>query len=167
MVKKGLMILPGMLLLAAMLVTGCSGTAGAKTGDTVKVHYTGSLEDGTVFDTSVGGEPLAFTLGEGLLIPGFEQAVTGMVVGETKTVTILADEAYGPYLDDRVLVVQRDQLPEDQEPEVGGQVQLTLMDGGILIATITEVTETTVTIDANPPLAGMDLTFEIELVEIE
>ncbi len=165
--KKRHMVLPGViLLLVVTLVAGCS-TVPAKTGDTVKVHYTGALEDGTVFDTSVGGEPLAFTLGQGLVIPGFEQAVTGMKVGESKTVDIPAEQAYGPYLDDLIVVVPRDELPEDLEPEVGQQLQMSQPDGSYIVVRITEVSETTMTIDANHLLAGQNLTFEIELVEIE
>ena len=164
--KNRYMVLLGViLLLVVMLVTGC--TIQAKTGDTVKVHYTGTLEDDTVFDTSAGGEPLAFTLGQGLVIPGFEQAVTGMKVGESKTVDIPVEQAYGPYRDDLILVVERDQLPEDLEIEVGQQLQMSQEDGSYIVVTITEVSETTITIDANHPLAGQNLTFEIELVEIE
>jgi peptidylprolyl isomerase len=156
-----------MILLVIMLVTGCgSAIQQAKIGDTVKVHYTGRLQDGTVFDTSVGSEPLEFTLGQGQLISGFEQAVIGMQVGESKTVTIPVDQAYGPRRDDMVLEVGRDELPEDLEPKVGMQLQMNQGDGGIMIVTITEVSETTIKIDANHPLAGQDLTFDIELVEI-
>jgi peptidylprolyl isomerase len=148
-------------------VTGCGSTIQqAKTGDTVKVHYTGRLQDGTVFDTSVGSEPLEFTLGQGQIIPGFEQAVIGMQVGESKTVTIPVDQAYGPRRDDMILEVSRDELPDDLEPTVGLQLQMNQGDGGIMIVTITEVSETTIKIDANHPLAGQDLVFDIELVEI-
>ncbi len=167
MLKNRHMVLLGVILLiVVMLVTGCSG-AQAKTGDTVKVHYTVTLDDGTVFDTSAGGEPLAFTLGQGLVIPGFEQAVIGMKVGESKTVDIPVEQAYGPYRDDLIVVVERDQLPEDLETEVGQQLQMSQTDGSYTVVTVTEVSETTITIDANHPLAGQNLTFEIELVEIE
>ncbi len=130
-------------------------------------RVTGTLEDGTVFDTSVESEPLAFTLGQGLVIPGFEQGVTGMKVGESKTIDIPVDQAYGPYRDDLILVVERDQLPEDLETEVGQQLWMNQTDGSSIVVTITEVSETTITIDANHPLVGQNLTFEIELVEIE
>lgn len=143
------------------LLAGCGSSAVAKSGDTVKVHYTGRLNDNTVFDTSVGSEPMEFTLGEGRLIPGFEQAVTGMQVGESKTVTIPVDEAYGQHRDDLIFEVERDKLPADIEPEVG--MQLPTSQG---VITIIEVSETTVKIDANHPLAGQDLTFDIELIEI-
>ena len=149
------------MLLVVMLVSGCGGPEIAETGDTVKVHYTGRLQDGTVFDTSVGSEPMEFTLGEGRLIPGFEQAVIGMQVGESKTVTIPVDEAYGQRRDELIFEVERDELPADIEPEVG--MQLPTSQG---VVTIVEVTETMVKIDANHLLAGQDLTFEIELIEI-
>jgi len=165
MTKKSYLALMSTILLAVMFVAGCGGPAVAKNGDTVKVHYTGKLQDGTVFDTSVGSEPLEFTLGQGQIISGFEQAVIGMRAGESKTVTIPVDQAYGPYYDDMVLEVERDELPEDLEPEVGMQLQMNQGDGGIMIVTITEVSETTIKIDANHPLAGQDLTFDIELVE--
>ena len=167
MTKKSYTALVSMILLVVMLVTGCGGAIQqAKTGDTVKVHYTGRLQDSTVFDTSVGGEPLEFTLGQGQIIPGFEQAVIGMRVGESKTVTIPVDQAYGPRRDDMILKVERAELPENLEPEIGMQLQMNQGDGGIMIVTITDVSETTITIDANHPLAGQDLTFDIELVEI-
>jgi peptidylprolyl isomerase len=138
----------------------------AKVGDTVKVHYTGTLSDGSVFDSSIGREPLQFTLGEGQMIPGFEQAVIGMELGEIKTVTIPADQAYGPYDEERVFVITRDQLPAGMEPEVGQKLQMQSEPGQIIIVTIKEVSETNVTLDANHELAGKDLTFEIQLVEI-
>jgi len=166
MTKKYYLVLASIILLVAILATGCHSPALAKTGDTVKVHYTGRLQDSTVFDTSVGGEPLEFTLGQGQIIPGFEQAVIGMRVGESKTVTIPVDQAYGPRRDDMILKVERAELPENLEPEIGMQLQMNQGDGGIMIVTITDVSETTITIDANHPLAGQDLTFDIELVEI-
>ena len=166
MSKKKFMSLMSMLMLVVMLVPGCSGPVMADTGDTVKVHYTGRLQDGTVFDTSIGSEPLEFTLGQGQIISGFEQTVIGMKVSETKTVTIPADQAYGQHRDDMIFEVARDELPVDLDPKVGMQLQKNQADGGILIVTITEVTETTIKTDANHPLAGQDLTFDIELVEI-
>jgi peptidylprolyl isomerase len=152
-----------------VVITGCSGensTVGAKDGDVVRVHYTGTLEDGTVFDTSLEREPLEFTLGGGQMIPGFEQAVIGMEVGESKTVTIPPEEAYGPRHDELIMVMGRERLPEGSDPKVGQQLQMMKEDGEIITVIIVEVSETTITIDANPPLAGKDLTFEIELVEI-
>jgi len=164
--RKSYSVLASIILLAAMLVTGCSGSELAETGNTVKVHYTGKLTDGTVFDTSVDREPLEVTLGQGQVIAGFEQAVIGMRVGETKTVTIPVDEAYGPRRDDLIFEVERDELPADLDPEVGMQLQMSQGDDSIQIVTITEVSETKVKIDSNHPLAGQDLIFEIELVEI-
>ena len=121
MVKYRHIILLGILLLGAILISGCTA-AEAKNGDIVQVDYTGTLENGTVFDTSVGGEPLEFTLGEGKMIPKFEQAVLGMKVGESKTVTIPADEAYGQYRDDLVQVINREELTNIPNPEVGQQL---------------------------------------------
>ncbi|MFC1917308.1 peptidylprolyl isomerase [Chloroflexota bacterium] len=147
---------------------GCIGEEEpvATDGNAVKVHYTGTLEDGTVFDSSVGREPLEFTLGAGAMIPGFENAVRGMEVGQEKTVTIPAEGAYGPPQPDMIMAFERDKLPEGLNPEVGQQLQMQDQSGGVAVVVITEVTETTITIDANHPLAGKDLTFEIELVEI-
>jgi peptidylprolyl isomerase len=163
----------GVILLVTLLglssVTGCAGkesSAVAKDGDTVKVHYTGTLEDGTIFDTSREREPLEFTLGGGKLIPGFEEAVRGMQIGQTKTVTIPPDEAYGSHRDELILVIQRDQLPDDLDPAVGQQLQMQGADGQTAVVVVTEVSEATITVDANHPLVGKDLTFEIELVEI-
>jgi peptidylprolyl isomerase len=164
--KKSCFVLLVILIIGVMM-TGCSA-AQAKNGDTVQVNYTGKLADGTVFDSSVGREPLEFTLGAGQMIPGFEKAVLGMKVGEKKTVTIPADEAYGPRRDDLVVKVPREKLPSGKTPEVGQQLEVRLPNGNTIIATITNVSDNnTVTIDANHPLAGKDLTFEIELVKIK
>lgn len=159
----------GALLLVTLLLAGISCSTKqveVKSGDVVQVHYTGRLLDGTVFDTSIGGEPMEFTVGSGQLIPGFEQAVIGMQVGESKTVTIPVDEAYGARRDDMILEIDRSELPDDLVPEVGMQLQMNQSDGGVLIVTITEVTEATITIDANHALAGKDLIFDIEVVAI-
>ena len=164
--KNRYMVMLSILLILAMLASGCGGTQ-AKTGDTVKVHYTGTLEDGSVFDTSLDREPLEFTLGQGQLIPGFEQAVIGMRIGESKTVNIPVDLAYGPYNDELISVIDRDKLPEGMNPEVGQQLLAQQPDGQTGIVTVIDISETSVTIDANHPLAGKDLTFEIELIEIE
>lgn len=138
----------------------------AKQGDTVKVHYTGKLDDGTVFDSSQEREPLEFTIGTGTIIPGFEQAVIGMSPGESKTEVIPTDRAYGPYLEEMVLQVERQQLPTDMDPEVGQQLQLQHPTGEVIPVIITDVSSSTVTLDANHPLAGEDLTFDIQLVAI-
>jgi peptidylprolyl isomerase len=138
----------------------------AKSGDTVKIHYTGKLNDGTVFDSSVNREPLEFTLARGQVIPGFEQAVLGMTPGESKTQTIPMTQAYGPYREEMVIQVNREQLPPDLAPEVGQQLQVQQPDGQAVPVFITEVTDSQVTLDANHPLAGEDLIFDIQLVEI-
>lgn len=139
----------------------------AKKGDKVKVHYTGTLNDGTQFDSSCGRQPLEFTLGEGKVIPGFESAVTGMKVGESKTVSIPHTEAYGERNENMLIEVKKEQLPPDLKPEVGQQLQMQRMDGQTLIATVTNVEDTSITVDANHPLAGKDLNFKIEIVEIK
>lgn len=139
--------------------------AEAKSGDTVRVHYTGRLDSGEVFDSSQGRDPLEFTLGTGQVIPGFEEAVTGMSPGEEKQVKIPADEAYGPRREEMMLVIGRDQLPEDIEPEAGQQLQMS-QAGQDLVVRVADVSDETVTLDANHPLAGQDLTFDLELVEI-
>ncbi|PXF52001.1 MAG: peptidylprolyl isomerase [Candidatus Methanophagaceae archaeon] len=140
--------------------------AQAKYGDTVKVHYTGKLDDGTVFDASVNGDPLQFTIGSGQIIPGFEQAVVGMNPGESKTVKIPAEDAYGQRREDLVLEIEKSQLPEGLKPEVGLQLQSRQPDGRIIVLTIADISESHVTLDANHPLAGKDLTFDIQLIEI-
>jgi len=138
-----------------------------KDGDTVKVHYTGKLEDGTVFDSSKDREPLEFTLGEGQLIPGFEKAVTELEEGESKEVTIPADKAYGEPREDLIITVPKDQLPEDVEPQVGMQLQVNQPNGEPVPVRITEVGDENLTLDANHPLAGRELTFDIEVVEVK
>ncbi len=140
--------------------------APAKLGDTVKVHYTGKLDDGTVFDSSVDRNPLEFTIGESQVIPGFEQAVVGMVLDESKTIKISANEAYGLRHEEMVAEVERNQFPEGMQLEVGQELQLRQDDEQIIFVAVTNVSESTVTLDANHPLAGKDLTFDIELVEI-
>jgi peptidylprolyl isomerase len=138
----------------------------AKSGDTVKVHYTGKLEDGRVFDTSAERQPLQFTLGQRNVIPGFEQAVVGMAAGEAKTVQISPEEAYGQHRSQLVFQVERAKLPADLEPEVGQQLEFRQQDGQAVPLMVTGVSESKVTLDANHPLAGKELTFDIKLVEI-
>ncbi len=162
---KGWHAVIGIILLIATLVSGCGGVQAAGTGDIVKVHYTGTLNSGTVFDTSIEREPLEFTIGQGQVISGFEQAVIGMKVGESKTVNIPADKAYGLHRDDLVITVELSQLPDNIE--VGQQLQTTQADGSVFVVTVIDVSETLATLDANHPLAGEDLIFEIELVDIE
>lgn len=140
--------------------------AQAKQGDTVKVNYIGKLKDGTVFDTSEGREPLEFTLGQGQLIPGFEEAVEGMEPGQTNTVNIPAEKAYGPRNEDWIIEVEREEFPDDLEPAVGQQLQLRQENGQEILVVVTDVANDKVTLDANHPLAGHDLIFEIQLMEI-
>jgi FKBP-type peptidyl-prolyl cis-trans isomerase 2 len=163
---KNSYIFLAVILMIGVMMTGCNAAV-AENGDVVQVDYTGKLADGTVFDSSIGREPLEFTLGAGQVIPGFDKAVLGMKVGEKKTVTIPADEAYGPHRDDLILEVPREKLPSDMTPEVGLQLGLRQSDGRTSVVTITSVSDNVVTIDANHPLAGKDLTFEIELVKIK
>lgn len=138
----------------------------AKDGDTVKVHYTGTLDDGRQFDSSVGGDPLEFTLGAKQVIAGFESAVTGMAVGDTKTVSIEAEDAYGIHNPAMVQTVGRDRFPANVDIAVGMQFQASGQDGQPLAVTVVEVTDDEVTVDANHALAGQRLTFALELVEI-
>ncbi len=140
--------------------------AQAADGHQVRIHYTGRLDDGTVFDSSRGREPLGFTIGEGRVIPGFEAAVRGMAVGDSKTAVIPADQAYGPPNDELYLEVPVEQLPDGYDPEVGGQLQMTTADGRPVPVRVHEVRDEIVVLDANHPLAGQQLTFDIELVEI-
>lgn len=140
-----------------------------KDGDTVKVHYTGKLtEDGSVFDSSQDSDPLEFTLGEGKLIPGFEKAVIGMEEGDDTTVDIPSEEAYGQRREDLELEVSKSDLPDNIDPQVGMQLQMQQQENGQAIPVqITAVEDDYVKLDANHPLAGKDLTFEIELVELK
>jgi len=140
--------------------------AQAKNGDIVTVHYTGKLEDGTVFDSSVNRDPVQFTLGEGLLIPGFERAVLGMSPGESKTAEVPADQAYGSHREEMVVEIDRQEFPPDFQPEVGQQLSIPQSDGRMIRLIVTAVSEQKVTLDANHPLAGRDLTFDIQLLEI-
>jgi len=135
-------------------------------GQKVKIHYTGTLDDGSKFDSSEGRDPLEFEMGAGMVIPGFETGVKDMAVGEKKTVHIPASEAYGEKRDEMVMEFERTQLPEDLEPEVGMGLQMQGPEGQPIPVQITAVAETTITIDANHPLAGQNLNFKLELVEI-
>lgn len=138
----------------------------ASKGDSVKVHYTGKLEDGTVFDSSKDREPLEFSIGERQVIKGFEEAVIGMAEGQSKTVEIPAEESYGPRRDDLVVTINRSQVPPDIELEEGLHLQMKQPSGTVFNVMVAEITDDTVTLDANHPLAGKDLTFDIELVEV-
>ena len=140
--------------------------AQANDGDTVKIHYTGKLTDGTVFDSSEGHEPLEFKLGEKNIIPDLEASVVGMNVGDKATVEISAENAYGPRIDEAIQTVERSVIPPEVELTVGGQLQATAPNGQDLVFVVTELNEEMVTLDGNHPLAGQDLVFDIELVEV-
>lgn len=137
-----------------------------KKDDTVKVHYTGKLNDGQVFDSSVNREPLEFKVGAGMMIPGFEKGVMDMELNEKKSISIPADEAYGEVKDDLFQEIPKDQLPKEIEPEVGMGLAAQMPDGRQQQLRIAEVKEDSIVVDANHPLAGKELNFEIEVVEI-
>jgi len=139
----------------------------AKDGSTVQVNYTGKLKDGTVFDTSYDRAPIKFTLGKGQLIAGFEKAVVGMKAGDKKTVEIPAAEAYGQHEKNAVVEVERKVLPPNLDVQVGQRLELTQEDDSTVLVTVTAATDNTITLDANHPLAGKDLTFDIELMAVE
>lgn len=138
-----------------------------KQGDKVKVHYHGKLNDGTTFDSSEGRDPLEFEVGSGAVIPGFDNGVMGMSVGDKKTINIPADEAYGQRHEELVMDFPKERFPEDMNPEVGMQLMMNNGAGQQFPVTIVEVKGDTVTLDANHQLAGQDLVFDIELVDIE
>ena len=138
----------------------------ASIGNNVKVHYKGTFDDGTVFDSSLDCDPLEFTIGGGQVIPGFENAVIGMSIGETKISRISSDKAYGPHLEEMVVAFDRGQLPADLQPSIGQVLQFRRKDGYIIEVKVTDLSDTTVTFDGNHPLAGKDLIFEIQLLEI-
>ena len=137
-----------------------------KNGDTVKVHYHGRLSDGTTFDSSDGREPLEFEVGSGMVIKGFDDGVVGMEVGDKRTLEIPADEAYGDKNPDMLVEFPKEQFPEDMKPEVGMRLNMTNGGGQVIPVVITEVKDESVILDANHPLAGEDLVFDIELVDI-
>jgi len=135
-------------------------------GQKVKIHYTGTLDDGSQFDSSAGRDPLEFEMGAGMVIPGFEKGVAGMEVGEKKTIHIPAAEAYGERREEMVMQFERSQLPEDLKPEVGMGLQMQGPQGQPVPVTVTAVDDEHITIDANHQLAGQNLNFELELVEV-
>jgi peptidylprolyl isomerase len=138
----------------------------AKSGDTVRVHYTGKLDDETAFQSSVGRDPLEFTIGQEGIIPALENAVVGMKAGDSKTVQVSAEEAFGPYREDLVRTIDRSEFAADLELTVGQRLNLSEAGGREIAVTVTDLSELSVTLDANHPLAGEDLVFDIELVEI-
>lgn len=137
-----------------------------KSGDTVKVHYHGRLTDGTTFDTSSGREPLEFKVGSGHVIKGFDDGVTGMAVGDKKTVQISSSEAYGPKDESMIIEFPKENFPSDMNPEEGMQLNMTNGSGQVIPVVIVGIGEQSVTLDANHPLAGQDLIFDLELVDI-
>ena len=140
--------------------------AAAQQGDTIKIHYTGTLDDGTVFDSSKDKDPLELTIGSGEVIPGLEEGVTGMTIGEQKSLHIQPEKAYGERKEDMVMSVPISQVPPDLNPEAGQKLQMGGPQGQLIVVTVLEVTDKSVHLDANPPLAGKALNFDIELVEI-
>lgn len=139
----------------------------AKSGDTVHVHYTGKLDDGTVFDSSEGRDPLSFELGKEMVVPGFEKAVSGMEIGEKKSVSFPSDEAYGPRMDQLVFMVPRENLPQGYDPQEGQMLRMETKDGRQMDVLVVDADESNLKLDANHPLAGQDLTFDVELVKID
>lgn len=137
-----------------------------KFGDTVKVHYKAKAEELTIFDSSTQMDPLVFTIGDGQIIPAFENALIGMQTGEKKTIKLQAEEAFGPYVDELVSTVDKNQLPPNLEIEKGQQLQIQQPDGQIILVKVVDISENSVTFDANHPLAGKNITFDIHLVEI-
>jgi len=165
LMKKTWMLLLG-IVLVSLALAGAFVEKKAKLGSNVTLNCTLMLPDGTVYYTTAESGPFQATLGDGTLISGFEEAVLGMQVGDSKTITVPPEKAYGLYRSDLVGVISRDQLPEGLQPELGKRVQTELLDGTQATAVITEITEATVTLDANNPLAGQTLIFDIELVAI-
>ena len=140
--------------------------AQVKEGDTIRIHYVGKFEDGTVFDSSEGGASLEIKLGKGDFIKGLEEGVIGMEAGEKKTIFMTAEEGYGPRLQEKVFEFHKDRAPQDFNPEIGQQYQLFRADGMPIMVTVLEKTDTGYLMDCNHPLAGKNLIFEVVLVEI-
>jgi peptidylprolyl isomerase len=138
----------------------------AKMNDKVKVHYSGALSDGTVFDSSLEREPFEFTIGQGMVIPGFEKGIIGMSEGDSRMVSITSDDAYGPYRDDLVGVIDKSRKPENIDLEIGMVLQMRSPEGSITNVTIKDIGDEGITLDLNHPLAGKDLVFEIKLMEV-
>jgi len=140
--------------------------AEATIGDTVQIHYNGKLRDGTVFDSSEGRDPLQFTIGDNAIIPKLEESVVGMATGDTATIEIASEDAYGPRRPEAIQTVERAMIPDNIDLTIGGQLQATAQDGRTVVLTIMEADDASVTLDGNHPLAGEDLIFEIEVVDI-
>jgi peptidylprolyl isomerase len=163
-----------LVLFTLTIIGACNNTenmvtdpTAAKNGDKVQLSYSMRLDDGTVlFDTADSGAPAEITIGSGSLLPAVEKAIIGMKVGDKKTIKVSSKDAYGPYRKDLIIVVPRIQIPQDQEPQVGMQLQKQNDDGSVTTAKIIGVTDKTVTLDTNMPLAGKDLIYDIELLKI-
>lgn len=138
----------------------------AQKGNKVKVHYTGTLQDGKVFDSSEGRDPLEVVLGSGEVIVGFDEAITGMTVGEKKSVTIPMEKGYGPRNEEMVMEAPKEHVPPDINPEIGMKLQMGGANGELILVEVVNITDTHIVLDANPPLAGKELNFDIELVEV-
>ena len=139
----------------------------AKPGDTVRLHYTGRLTDGTVFDSSEGKDPLEFQAGQNMLVPGLDREIVGMTVGEKKTVEVSFSEGYGARDDSKVQMVPKSQLPEGLPIQIGQHLQLTAPNGEVVMVHVSDITDDEVALDANHFLAGKDLQFDVELVSVE
>ncbi len=137
-----------------------------KKGDTIKIHYHGTLSDGSIFDSSKQREPLEFEVGSGMVIPGFDDGVMNMKVGDIKTINIPFDEAYGPVQEQMIIDFPRNQFPEDMQPEAGMQLQMSDKSGQNFPVVVVSATDEIIKLNANHPLAGKDLTFKLELIEI-
>jgi peptidylprolyl isomerase len=140
--------------------------AEAKIGDRVKVHYTAKAENMVIFDSKQQVNPLEFKIGDGQIIPAFEIALIGMEAGDQKTINIQSDEAFGPYLNELITKVDKSQLPANLDLEIGQQLQIQQPDGQVLLVKVLDITEKDITFDANHPLAGKNITFNIDLVAI-
>jgi len=158
------------VLLAIVLFPACSSSGGSsmtvKKGDTVQIYYTGTLLDGTVFDSNVDGDPLQFTVGSGQLIEGLEKGIVGMRVGEKKKIAVKSDEAYGPHRSELVFTLSLKDFKEGATPDVGTIVNSADEEGNPIYAVVTDISGDAVTVDANHPLAGKDLVFDIEVVKV-
>ncbi len=165
---RGIMLLLAVALAALAITSGCvnGGQAQVKSGDAVQVHYTGTFANGTVFDTSAGREPLGFTVGGGRVVPGFDAGIVGMREGESKTIHIPAGQAYGPYREDLVFVVDPADIPGGESLVPGDQIGITLASGQRLPGRVVDVSPGAIVIDANHHLVGEDLTFTINLIRI-
>ncbi|MBL3701283.1 peptidylprolyl isomerase [Sulfitobacter sp. BDSS02] len=138
-----------------------------KNGDNVQIHYTGTFQDGTTFDSSEGREPLAFEVGSGQIIPGLDAALPGMEVGDAKTVNVPCEDAYGPVNPDMRQAIPREGIPDNIPVEIGARLQMQTAEGQVMPVTVVGVDDESVTLDANHPLAGHDLTFAIEVLAID